>query len=313
MNKRKIIGWLVVSLFFTVVYYLNPDIFKEILKVKDIRFKNFMIISLLCLFNQFLLGIEIKVLCQTFDVHIGVIESFGLSSIRSFANYLPMGAGAISNAVYLKSQKKLSLANYTSSLIVSIVLMFLVAGFIGFLTSIYLKITSDSVGVNVVSLFFLVFFGSVMLLFMNFPVLVSKNFIVKAIMDFQKGYALLRKNRSTIQKLVVLKAIILILLVIKMRLVFESVGYDLSLGSIILIVMSVVSFRIATILPGNIGLTESISGFMAAVSGSSFEYGFVGMAADRIIQTIWIFILGAGFLVYFSRRLKISDLKKKKQ
>ena len=88
-----------------------------------------------------------------------------------------------------------------------------------------------------------------------------------------------------------------------MKLLFVSVGYDLNWGSIILIVMSVVAFRVATILPGNIGITESISGFMAAVSGSSFEYGFVGMAVDRIIQAIWTLVLGAIFICYFSRKL----------
>lgn len=312
MNKRRIISWVLLFILFAGIYYLNPNVFKEILKVKDISFKNFMIISLLCVFNQFLLGLEIRILCQAFDIHIGVIEGFGLSSIRSIANYLPLGAGVISNAIYLKSQKQLSIANYTSSLTFSIVLMFLVAGFIGFVTSVYLKISSNLVGLDLVLLFFSVFFGSVMLMAVKFPVLEYKNVFAKFIRDFQKGYALLRKDKRTIQKLIVLKSIILLFLIIKMRILFLSVGYDLNWGSIILIVMSVVAFRIATILPGNIGLTESISGFMAAGSGSTFEYGFVGMAVDRIIQTVWICILGVFFLLYFSGKLKILDFQIKK-
>ena len=312
MNKKKIISWLVVFILFAGIYYLNPDVFKEILKVKDITFKIFIIISLLCVCNQFLLGLEIKILCRTFDVHIGVIESFGLSSIRSIANYLPMGAGVVSNAIYLKSQKKLSIANYTSSLTVSIVLMLLLAGLLGFITSIYLKILSNSVGLDLILLFGSVFWGTLIIMAVKFPTLESKNFIARFIRDFQKGYALLKKDRSTIQKLIVLKSIILLLLIVKMKLLFISIGYDLNLSSIILIVMSVVAFRIATILPGNIGVTESVSGFMAAASGSTFEYGFVGMAVDRIIQTIWILILGVFFLFYFSGKLGTSDYQIKK-
>ncbi|MCP4673163.1 MAG: hypothetical protein GY857_17870 [Desulfobacula sp.] len=312
MNKRRIISWLLVVLFIAAIYYLNPDIFKEIFKVKDIAFKNFMMISLLCVSNQFLLGLEIKILGQAFDIHLGVIESFGLSSIRSIANYLPMGAGVISNAIYLKRQKQLSIAKYTSSLTVSIVLMFLVAGSIGLVTSVYIKISSNLVGLDLVLLFFSVFFGSVMLMVAKLPIPESKNVVIQFIKDFQKGYALLRKDRRTIQKLIVLKLLVLLLLTIKMKLLFVFVGYDLTWGSIILIVTGVVAFRIATILPGNIGLTESISGFMAAASGSAFEYGFVGVAVDRIIQTIWIFLLGVFFLFYFSGKLKNSDSQIKK-
>ncbi|MBA3013165.1 MAG: hypothetical protein FP812_23435 [Desulfobacula sp.] len=112
-----------------------------------------------------------------------------------------------------------------------------------------------------------------------------------------------KKNRTAIQKLIALKSLLLLLLIIKMKLLFVSVGYDLNLGSIILIVAGVVTFRIATILPGNIGLTESISGFIAIASGSTFENGFVGMAVDRIIQTIWIFLLGIFFLFYFKNKI----------
>ncbi|MBA3013164.1 MAG: hypothetical protein FP812_23430 [Desulfobacula sp.] len=192
-KKTKRIGWFLVFLFFAILYYLNPDLFKEISRVKDIRFINFLMLSVLCVSNQFLLGLEIKILCQPFDIHLGVIESFGLSSIRSIANHLPMGAGVISNALYLKNQKKLSIANFTSSLTVSIVLMFLIAGFLGFITSVYLTMSTGSTGLNLVILFFSVFLTSLLLITIRLPILKSKNFIAEFIRNFQQGYTLLKK------------------------------------------------------------------------------------------------------------------------
>ncbi len=303
MLKKKTTIWFLVFIFFAGVYYFNPEIFKEIIKLKNITFVNFILISLLCIFNQFLLGIEIKILCQTFGVQIGMIESFGLSSIRSIANYLPMSAGVISNAIYLKTQKRLTIANYSSSLTVSMVLMLLIAGSIGCLTSLYLKIFSNAVDLNLILLFFCVFIGSCVVMVVKFPVFKSKNFVSRFIRDFQQGYAVLKRDRRTIQKLITLKLVVLFLLIIKMKLLFISVGYNLNFGTIVLIVMSSVAFRIVTILPGNIGLTETISGFTAAASGSTFEYGFVGVAIDRIIQMIWIFLLGGFFMFYFSNKL----------
>ena len=143
MNRKSFLRWFLLIVVLAAIYYFNPDIFKQILRIKNISVNNIIILSCLCITNQVLLGIEIKILCKAFDVHLSIVECFGLSSVRSIANYLPLGAGIISNALYLKKQKQLSVANYSSSLSVSIILMFLVAGFIGLLTAIFLKITSN--------------------------------------------------------------------------------------------------------------------------------------------------------------------------
>lgn len=310
MINKRIISWILLLALLAIIYSLHPDIFKEILRIKQITIFNLLVISTLCVGNQFLLGLEIKVLCRSFGVRVDVIESFSLSSVRAIANYLPMGAGVISNAVYLKSQKKLSIADYSSSLTVSFVLMFLITGFIGFVASLYLNCSANVVGWDIILLFFIVFIASLAVMKIKFPMLESDSFLGRFIRNYQKGYALLTRDGHTIRRLVILKLLILLLLIIKLKLLFVSVGYDLSWGSIILIVMSVVAFRIATILPGNIGITESISGFMTAVSGGSFEDGFAGMAVDRIIQLIWIIVLGIVSILYLSKKIKTVDIFK---
>ena len=307
MSKKSVLKWFLLIVLLATIYYFNPDIFKQILRIKYINVNTILILSFLCITNQVLLGIEIKILCKAFDVHLSIVECFGLSSVRSIANYLPFGAGIISNAIYLKKQKQLSVANYSSSLSVSIILMFLVAGFIGLLTCIFLKITSNSVRADLIILFISVFTGSMIMMFVKIPDVKSTNYVTNFLGNFQNGYALLKDDKNTIKKLIFLKSFLLILLVIKMKIIFASIGYTVSFGTVVLIVMSVVAFRIATILPGNIGLTESISGFAANSSGSTFEHGFVGMATDRIIQTTWIFIFGIIFLIYFNSKLKFQE------
>lgn len=256
---------------------------------------------------QFLLGIEIKVLCKVFGIHLSIMECFGLSAVRSIANYLPMGAGAVSNAIYLKNQKELSIANYTSSLSVSLILMLMTASFLGFLTTVYLALSLQPIRIELSFLFLFIFAGSLVMMFVKVPSCKPNNFITRQLKNFQNGLSLLQKDKRAIKNLVVLKFVILFISTLQTKIIFDSINYSIDLGVVILIVMSISSLTIITILPGNIGFAESLSGIIATLSGSTFAYGFIGVTTGRIIQMIWIFVLGVLFLFYFAYRLSCKS------
>jgi uncharacterized membrane protein YbhN (UPF0104 family) len=268
---------------------------------------SFLILSALYISIQFLLGIEIKVLCKVFGIHLSIMECFGLSAVRSIANYLPMGAGAVSNAIYLKKQKELSIANYTSSLSVSLILMLMTASFLGFLTTVYLALGLQPIRIELSFLFLFIFAGSLVMMFVKIPSCKPNNFITRHLKNFQNGFSLLQKDKRTIKNLVVLKFVILFISTLQTKIIFDSMNYPIDLGVVILIVMSISSLTIITILPGNIGFAESLSGIIATLSGSTFEYGFIGVITGRAIQMIWIFVLGVLFLFYFAYRLNYKS------
>lgn len=310
MGKKKVLNFSFLALLLLLIYLHSPEIFKLISGIKNISIKDFLILSFLCISNQILLGIEIKILCKVFDVHLTFTECIGLSAVRSIANYLPLGAGAVSNAIYLKKQKKMLIVHYTSLLSVSLVLMLMTSSFIGFLTSFYMSLSLQSVRIEIILLFFLVFSTSIFIMFVKLPKVKPISFVTRYLNSFQNGYSLLRNDKKTIINLLILKSVLLIVLIIKMKILFASINHQIDFGTVILISMSIVSFTIVTVLPGNIGLTESISGFVANFSGSTFAYGFIGIATDRIIQATWIFLLGIPFLFYFAH--KLSDKSDKK-
>lgn len=305
--RIKILKFLLFFVLLAFIYYFSPDILNLIKDIKNISLTDFIILSALCIANQILLGLEIKILCKSFDIHLSFIECVGLSSVRSIANYLPLGAGVASNAIYLKKQKKLSFAHYTSSLSVSLVLMIMTASFMGFLTSFYMIFKQNFFRIELLMLFFLVFTASLIIMLFKIPLAKSDNYVMRFLKNFQNGYEFLKNDKKTIKKLLFLKIAILLLLILKMKILFISINYQIHFGVIILISMSIVSFSVATILPGNIGLTEAVSGIIANLSGSTFEYGFMGIATDRIIQAIWIFFLGIPFLLYFTHKLSYKS------
>ncbi|WDP88655.1 MAG: flippase-like domain-containing protein [Desulfobacter sp.] len=305
---KTVIKWAAICIFITAIFYFNPHLFDEIYKLKNLSAFDCIVLSILFILNQFILGLEIRCLCLKFDVHLGVIESFGLSSVRSIANFLPMGAGALSNALYLKHRKRLSYANYSATLIVSMVLLLLLSGFFGFIISIYLYCSPSQIHSEIIGAFFGVFIVCLLLLIIPLPQIRYNNSIARFINNYRHGYNILKTDR-TIMHLIFLKTILLLLLVLRLEILFASMELTISFTSVALIALGIVAFRIMTLVPGNIGITEGLSGAIAAYTGSHFGYGFAGMAADRVIQTLWILFLGLLFIWYFGKKMAMGDNK----
>jgi uncharacterized membrane protein YbhN (UPF0104 family) len=303
MKKLTILRCAIFIILLLCIYYFSPDIFKQFKDIENITTGNFLILSVLCISIQLLLGMEIKILCGVFGIHLSFFEAFGLSAVRSIVNYLPMGAGAASNAIYLKKQKKLSITQYTSLLATSLILMLMTASFMGFLTSLYLIIEIRPIRMELLLLFLIIFLGSLALIFVKIPAIEARNFVTKNIKTFQNGYSLLQADSQAIKKLICLKVALLFVSTMHLKMIFVSISYQIDFSVVILMVMSISSLTIITILPGNIGLTESLSGIVANLSGNSFADGFIGIATSRIVQVIWIFLLGVPFLFYFAYKL----------
>lgn len=304
MKKNIVLKFILLVALLSCIYYFSPDILKLIKDIKNITIDNFIILSILCILIQILLGIEIKVLCQAFGIRLSVIESFGLSVVRSLANYMPMAAGAVSNAIYLKKQKGLSISYYSSSLSVSLVLMLMTASFIGSLTTLFLVLRSYPIRVELIFLFLFVFIGSMVVMFVKIPIVKPNNFFTKHLNNFQNGHSLLQNDKKTIKSLVLLKFAILMISTIQTKIIFDSINYPIDFGVVVLIVMGISSLTIVTIMPGNIGFAESLSGIIASLSKSTFAHGFMGVATGRMIQMIWVSVFGIPFLFYFAHKLE---------
>nr|NJM03071.1 hypothetical protein [Desulfobacula sp.] len=183
------------------------------------------------------------------------------------------------------------------------ILMLMTSSFLGFLTTIYLTLSLQPIRIELSFLFLFIFIGSLVMTFVKIPSCKPNNFITRHLKNFQNGFSMLQKNKRTIKNLVVLKFVILFISTLQTKIIFDSINYPIDLEVVILIVMSISSLTMITILPGNIGFAESLSGIITTISGSTFAYGFIGVTTGRIIQMVWIFVLGGFFLFYFAYRL----------
>ena len=99
---------------FGIYIYRNPEILASL---KDIN-PLFIIITMILFLIVFLLeGIFIKITLQAFDKDITIKESFYISTISRIGNYLlPMRAGAIFRATYLKNKYNFEYSKFLSTL-----------------------------------------------------------------------------------------------------------------------------------------------------------------------------------------------------
>ena len=298
---KYIIKLIFFGLLICLIYKINPTTLKNLTKLTEIPPQSLVVLSLFCVTYQIILGIELRILCSIFDVELSLLESIGLSSTRSIANYLPLGAGIISNALYLKKLKGLKYRSFISIVLTNTVLMIATSSAIGIIAC----VTSPYKNYNtqiIFTLFLILLSVLLILILMSIWCPASmhiSNFSKNLTNKLQEGLSILNRNHRKLYAIISIKLITIALLSFKMKILFTSIDLDLTSLSIILLVTSTLSFQIITILPGNIGITESIAGIISASTGSDFQIGFIGFAIDRLIQFIWISFIATLSIGYF--------------
>ena len=96
------------------IFIENPEILTSLRNINPI----YIVITMVLFLIVFLLeGLFVKITLQAFDKGITVKESFYISTISRIGNYLlPMRAGAIFRATYLKNKYNFEYSKFLSTL-----------------------------------------------------------------------------------------------------------------------------------------------------------------------------------------------------
>jgi len=116
---------LTIAILFLFLLYVikNPEILTSLQSLNPI----FIVVVMLLFLIVFLLeGLFIKITLQAFDKKISIKESFYISTISRIGNYLlPMRAGAIFRATYLKNKYDFKYSKFLSTLYGYYIILFL--------------------------------------------------------------------------------------------------------------------------------------------------------------------------------------------
>ncbi len=297
---------IVVLILFGAYLYNNPQIISQLALVNWIYI---VIIMFIYLFVFFLEGIFVLISLKIFNKEILIKESFFLSIVSRIGNYLlPMRAGAIFRATYLKKKYNFEYTKFLSTLYGYYIIFFLLNSFIGVSVLIirYLDI-------KVLSISLLLFFSSIILamLFLIFVRvswskyiksdrgLISK--ILSMIDKFVKGWTLIVRDKIHFAMLLLIALGNILLNILIVYIEFISVGKAIDfVGVVIYTCISGFSLLIS-ITPGSLGIREAA--FL--ITSQS-----IGITENEVMQLAFL-DRGIMFVLLFMLLISILILNKK--
>lgn len=311
-NILSIILTITVLLLFGIYLYNNPQI---LIILKDISPLSLIIIMILFLLLFLLEGVFIKVTLNIFDKHIDLKETYYLSTISRIGNYLlPMRAGAIFRATYLKNKYQFEYSKFLSTLYAYYILLFLLNSFLA-LSVLLFKYLSISIFYPAISLFFLLLFFTTL-----FVILFRKTVATregKGLKYINKGILIFNKFLSSWDMIVKRKNLFLYLLFITMGNIlingiifyveFLTLKININILDILLYTcLSGVSLLIS-ITPGSLGLREAIFLFTSESIGLSQDQIMQLAFLDRGVLFLLLLILLIVITV-FVKKFKLKDI-----
>lgn len=311
-NILSIILTITVLLLFGIYLYNNPQI---LIILKDISPLSLIIIMILFLLLFLLEGVFIKVTLNIFDKHIDLKETYYLSTISRIGNYLlPMRAGAIFRATYLKNKYQFEYSKFLSTLYAYYILLFLLNSFLA-LSVLLFKYLSISIFYPAISLFFLLLFFTTL-----FVILFRKTIPTregKGLKYINKGIGIFNKFLTSWDMIVKRKKLFFSLLLLTMGNIlingiifyveFLTLKININILDILLYTcLSGVSLLVS-ITPGSLGLREAIFLFTSESIGLSQDQIMQLAFLDRGVLFLLLLILLIVITV-FVKKFKLKDI-----
>lgn len=306
-----IITIFVLSLF--VLYlFKNPQIIDELLSTSVVYIILVMLVYLVIFFVE---GLFILVTLKIFNKNIGKKESFFLATVSRIGNYLlPMRAGAIFRATYLKKKYSFSYSNFLSTLYGYYIIFFFMNAVVALIV-LLLKSSLYSISSPTLTFFFfLVILGMLILIFLRFPFekifkkregLIFK--IISFLDKFIKGWDLIVKERKSFLMLLFIALGNILLNILVVFIEFNAIGKLVNLLDVILYTcISGVSLLIS-ITPGSLGIREGAFLITSKSIGLS-EVEIMKLAfLDRGIMFL-LLLFSLILILFFFKKLTLKEI-----
>jgi uncharacterized protein (TIRG00374 family) len=302
----------VILILFGLYLYRNPDIIKVVLDTKP---KYLLIIILIFISVFFLEGLFIRVTLKAFNKDISIKESFYLSTLSRIGNYLlPMRAGAIFRATYLKKKYNFDYSKFLSTLYGYYIILFLLYSFVAIITLLFKSFLNDEIFYILTIFFSGLFLAMLFLMFVRVPFkkfvknkegLLAK--IVGFLDRFMKSWDVIVKNKKLLLQLIFITFQYILLNTIIIYVEFLSLGITINFLNLILYsCLSGVSLLIS-LTPGSLGIREAVFLISSDSIGLDQEQILQLAVIDRGILFILLMILMI-VIFLFLRKFNLRDV-----
>jgi uncharacterized membrane protein YbhN (UPF0104 family) len=290
--------------------WLTRDQWHQFKNITQVSPPTIVWLSVLLLFIEIANGYTLKLILETFGIKLKVVEWLGLDFMRAFGNYLPLNAGIVSNAAYLKYKKELPITKFMSYLIGNMLIMIGTYGGLSVILLLlrYLATNRLNLPILLVSLGF--FITTVIIMSVKMEEISYDNKIINWLKSAHDGWCLIKQQKSLVVKVIILQIIIIILLSLRYWVVFKELEYSMDIYALVVLTVMTTIVRFASLFPGNLGFGEALSGALSESFGLGFSQGVLAAVIIRITEVFWIFLLGAIFSFILINNKTIPETNK---
>jgi len=277
---------------------------KDFAKLRIVSPWFFLILLVLAFLIILLNGLVRKYILKVYGLKTKMKVWFGLSAITTFYNTItPFRGGAIVEATYLKKKHDFGITHYLSGFAAQYIIAFFLAGIIGIITMIYLRVTRGLFSLPI----FLVFLTIVIIIIiMTFIPIIkeTKKEAINKLIRVINGWHEVRKNKKLVRYIILFSVIELVVEGIRLILQFSIIGVKISfIEGMFLSTLYYLGFLIA-ITPGGLGIQEAIIVLSAGMLGINPAQSIAASVIGRAMLALLLFVIGP---IYSYKLLKIKD------
>lgn len=302
----------IVVLLFGIYLYKNPEIITQLLSTKI----GYIVLVMVIYLGVFLFeGLFVKTSLQIFNRNITVKESFFLATVSRIGNYLlPMRAGAVFRATYLRKKYEFPYSNFLSTFYGYYVIFFLTNSVIGIVVLLSKYLIDNQLFLPLIIFFSMVILGMLILIFVRLPlekIFKSKGGVIEKILNFINkfinGWDLIVKDRKEFLLLVSIALGNIFLNILVVLVEFNAIEKAPKiLDAVLYTAISGMSLLIS-ITPGSLGIREGVFLLTSQSLGLS-EAQIMQLAfLDRGIMFVLLLICLIVVMI-FSKKLTLKDI-----
>ncbi len=260
---------------FALYFARNQEGVEALLRIQAIY------LALICVVNLVVLyfaGLQMQRILHGFGKRMTTGEGFYLSVVATAGNSLiPLRAGTLIRAVYMRTYYQFSYANFLAVLSGSQILIYIVNSLLALSALFWIRLHGGEISILLALFFVSLFAVSVGLMFIRLPDRVlpidSKNPVIsrfaRIIKEVMNGWTLLSRNRHLLRELLVLTVIGFLLLFLETYLEFQALGVNASSSQILLYSCLTSASLVIGLTPGALGVREAVQIAFSKVLGMS--------------------------------------------
>lgn len=240
-------------------------------------------------------------------IRIRFHESLSLIAISNFLNYLaPARPGLIAKALYLKTEKNVSIATYSAISWTNALLMILVCGVLGIIAITASSLHRYDYALALYSIALGAGLFATLFLFLNIPQIPIRGRVSRFFNSIVAAVQTTRTNRELVVRLTLLLIVQYIAASAVIFVTYHALGLHLSMFNAIAVAAFSTLSSMLSITPNNLGVQELIIGLVSVTFGLDFTHGLLAGGLLRLVH-VGVIVLVTPFALLLLSRIAVRS------